>query len=121
MVEVDTDDRTLTSYDQLRSGIRPTDVDHDEETQSTLASTGSKESKKSAKSAKSTNSKKLGANQTKSVAVDDGSQLYLKLLPHMRALALQGNSPDAILLRQGLDAIEKSHPPTEAMDGGGKK
>jgi hypothetical protein len=125
-INVDTDDVTLTSLDNRRMNIRPADVDIDDETQSTLvsvASVGTSNTEKSRKSSKSGNSQKQATNQSDNTSENksENDLLLSQLLPHMKALALQGgNSAEAILMRKSLEAIEKnSKPLSEARTGVG--
>jgi hypothetical protein len=125
-INVDTDDVTLTSLDNRRMNIRPADVDIDDETQSTLvsvASVGTSNTEKSRKSNKSGNSQKQVTNQSDNTTENksENDLLLSQLLPHMKALALQGgNSAEAILMRKSLEAIEKnSKPLSEARTGVG--
>ena len=118
--DVDTDDVTLSSLDKLRTLIRPADVDIDDETQSTLASLPSK----SDQSTKSTSSPKPKSKATRTQKphsqsdTSNATDILNSIIPTMKALALQaGNSPDAILLRTSLEALEKRKPSPEAKAG----
>ena len=115
VIDVDTDDVTLASLDNLRVGIRPSDVDNDDETRSTLASLTSIASALTNKSNKSTKSKSKRNNNKKQPIISKSDKILDELLPHMRNLALQqGNSAEAILLRKSLDALDQVSPPPEA-------